>query len=113
MAWFEENVILRLLSCPLFLTSACSLSLSHFQVTKLTRGETLMVNIGSTSSGATVKSVRGDVATLELVQPVCTDLGEKISLSRKVDKHWRLIGWGTIEAGKEVEVDAAVGLPAA
>ena len=31
------------------------------------------------------------------MQPVCTQQGEKIALSRRVDKHWRLIGWGQSE----------------
>ena len=33
---------------------------------------------------------------------VCTDVGEKIALSRRVDKHWRLIGWGKIRNGVRV-----------
>jgi hypothetical protein len=50
-----------------------------------------------------------------LVHPVCTTTGEKIALSRKVDKHWRLIGWGTIADGKRVEMsgpEAAAGAAA-
>jgi translation initiation factor 2 subunit 3 len=35
---------------------------------------------------------------------VCTKQGEKIALSRRVEKHWRLIGWGQIKKGcKTVE----------
>ena len=37
------------------------------------------------------------------MQPVCTQENEKIALSRRVDKHWRLIGWGTITKGTKVE----------
>lgn len=65
------------------------------KVQKLTRGEYLMVNIGSTASGGKVQAVRGDLAKIA-IQPVCTQEGEKIALSRRVDKHWRLIGWGQI-----------------
>ncbi len=36
-----------------------------------------------------------------------TTEGEKIALSRRVDKHWRLIGWGQIRRGARVEVAAA------
>ena len=28
--------------------------------------------------------------------------GEKIALSRRVEKHWRLIGWGQIQKGEHV-----------
>ena len=32
---------------------------------------------------------------------VCTTIGEKVALSRRLgkEKKWRLIGWGTIENG--------------
>ncbi|MCE3050128.1 Eukaryotic translation initiation factor 2 subunit 3, partial [Datura stramonium] len=38
-------------------------------------------------------------AKLQLTSPVCTSKGEKIALSRRIEKHWRLIGWGQIQAG--------------
>ena len=34
---------------------------------------------------------------------VCTSVGEKIALSRRVEKHWRLIGWGQIRNGIKVK----------
>ena len=36
---------------------------------------------------------------------VWVQVGEKIALSRRVDKHWRLIGWGQINRGKRIEPD--------
>jgi len=44
--------------------------------------------------------VKHDLAKLQLTSPVCTKEKEKIALSRRVEKHWRLIGWGSISAGK-------------
>lgn len=44
--------------------------------------------------------VKGDLAKLQLTSPVCTKQGEKIALSRRVEKHWRLIGWGQIQNGE-------------
>jgi translation initiation factor 2 subunit 3 len=41
--------------------------------------------------------VKSDLAKLQLTSPVCTKEGEKIALSRRVEKHWRLIGWGQIQ----------------
>ena len=48
--------------------------------------------------------VKGDLAKLQLTSPVCTKEGEKIALSRRVEKHWRLIGWGRIENGLKMDL---------
>ena len=77
------------------------------KVQKLQKQEILMVNIGSTATGGKVLAVKADLAKILLTQPVCTTEGEKIALSRRVDKHWRLIGWGQIRRGARVEVAAA------
>lgn len=68
------------------------------KVAKLAKNEVIMVNIGSTSTGAKVAAIKNDAAKLILTSPVCTDIGEKVALSRRIDKHWRLIGWATIAA---------------
>ena len=47
------------------------------------------------------------VARITLTQPVCTQENEKIALSRRVDKHWRLIGWGEIRKGNKIEMNKA------
>jgi len=74
------------------------------KVQKLSKGEILMVNIGSTATGGKVTAVKSDLAKIILTNPVCTQEGEKIALSRRVDKHWRLIGWGQIRKGSKIEV---------
>ncbi|KAF2759299.1 eukaryotic translation initiation factor 2 subunit 3 [Pseudovirgaria hyperparasitica] len=73
------------------------------KVAKLTKNEVLMVNIGSTSAGAKVMAIKADVARLSLTSPACTEIGEKIALSRRIEKHWRLIGWANIVAGSTLE----------
>ena len=75
------------------------------KVTKLTKGEVLMLNIGSMCTGARVVAIKADLAKLQLTSPVCTKEGEKVALSRRVDKHWRLIGWGTIQSGLSLKLD--------
>jgi translation initiation factor 2 subunit 3 len=52
------------------------------QVTKLSKGEVLMLNIGSMCTGARVLAVKHDLAKLQLTSPVCTKDGEKVALSR-------------------------------
>lgn len=73
------------------------------KVQKLTKNELIMVNIGSTCTGGRVLAVKNDLAKILLNLPACTEVGEKIALSRRVDNHWRLIGWGKINRGVEVE----------
>ncbi|XP_045196002.1 eukaryotic translation initiation factor 2 subunit 3-like [Mercenaria mercenaria] len=72
------------------------------KVQKLTKNEILMVNIGSLSTGGRVLAVKADLAKIGLTNAVCTEIGEKIALSRRVEKHWRLIGWGQIRQGVKV-----------
>eukprot|EP00271_Cylindrocystis_brebissonii_P015614 TRINITY_DN38566_c0_g1_i1.p1 TRINITY_DN38566_c0_g1~~TRINITY_DN38566_c0_g1_i1.p1 ORF type:complete len:465 (-),score=85.32 TRINITY_DN38566_c0_g1_i1:802-2196(-) len=74
------------------------------KVAKLTKAEVLMLNIGSMSTGARVVAVKQDLAKLALTSPVCTKTGEKVALSRRVEKHWRLIGWGQIQAGLKLDI---------
>lgn len=72
------------------------------KVQKLASREVLLLNIGSTSTGGRVLAVKQDMAKIVLIQPVCTEEGEKVALSRRVDKHWRLIGWGKIMRGNTI-----------
>lgn len=73
------------------------------KVRKLEVNEVLMVNIGSTATGARVVAVKADMARLQLTSPACTEVNEKIALSRRIEKHWRLIGWATIKKGTTLE----------
>eukprot|EP01012_Entosiphon_sulcatum_P055402 TRINITY_DN772_c0_g1_i1.p1 TRINITY_DN772_c0_g1~~TRINITY_DN772_c0_g1_i1.p1 ORF type:complete len:490 (-),score=86.63 TRINITY_DN772_c0_g1_i1:59-1501(-) len=75
------------------------------KVQKLAKGEILMVNIGSMSTGGRILAVKQDLAKLALTNPVCTEIGEKLALSRRVEKHWRLIGWGQIRRGVSLETE--------
>jgi translation initiation factor 2 gamma subunit (eIF-2gamma) len=59
------------------------------RVQKLSRTEVLLVNIGSLSTGGRVVATKADLAKIQLTNPVCTEVGEKIALSRRVEKHWR------------------------
>ena len=84
----------------------------HFSKTKkqkLAKEEQLMINIGSTTVGGTIVQMKshksddkhsGDKAKISLSVPVCTQVHDKVTLSRKIEKHWRLIGWGEMEGKK-------------
>lgn len=70
------------------------------KVEKIMINELIMVNVGSLCTGARVISVKMNSARLLLTNPVCVNSGRKLALSRRIDRHWRLIGWGNIEGGK-------------
>ncbi len=69
------------------------------KVNKITKAELLLITIGATSVGGKVVAVKDNLAKIELLLPVCADEGDKVALSRRIDKHWRLIGWGIIQKG--------------
>eukprot|EP00842_Homolaphlyctis_polyrhiza_P003161 jgi/Hompol1/3846/HPOL_003369-RA len=73
------------------------------KVEKLSKNEVLLFNIGSTSTGGRVVSVKADLAKIVLTTPACSEINEKIAISRRIDKHWRLIGWGKIKRGVSLE----------
>jgi translation initiation factor 2 subunit 3 len=81
------------------------------KVARLKKKEVLMVNIGSTAAGGIINNIQEDkdVATVRLTNPVCAKEGDKVALSRKIEKHWRLIGWGTIQKGSAAKVTEAAG----
>lgn len=67
------------------------------KVSKLAKNELLLINIGSTSTGGRVLSVKADLAKIQLTSPACTEIGEKVALSRRIEKHWRLVGEVLVE----------------
>lgn len=69
------------------------------KVSKLAVGETLFINIGASQCGGRVAALKGGEVTITLTTPACTDKGEKIAISRRIDGHWRLIGWGKVKSG--------------
>jgi translation initiation factor 2 subunit 3 len=97
------------------------------KVSKLVKNELLLINIGSTSTGGRVLSVKADLAKIQLTSPACTEIGEKVALSRRIEKHWRLVGgylividvwrlvvsdslsfslgWGSVQRGTVLEVE--------
>lgn len=74
------------------------------KVSKLKADEILMLNIGSTSEGGKVISVKADMAKIYLNTPACTEVGEKVAISRRIEKHWRLIGWAKVVDGTEYDL---------
>lgn len=79
-------------------------SMEH--VGEIKKQEILLVNVGSTAVGAKVTAfsgINGDEISFDLMNPVCCEIGEKIAISRKIEKSWRLIGWGEVLQGTTLE----------
>eukprot|EP00210_Caulerpa_lentillifera_P003570 g3405.t1 len=76
------------------------------KVEKMGKNEVLMLNIGSMCTGAKVLAVKHDLAKLQLTIPVCTKVKDQVALSRRVDKNWRLIGWGQIQSGVKAPLES-------
>ncbi len=59
-------------------------------------GEALNVNVGSALTQAVVKDVRDNRVNLSLQIPVCAEKGQRIAVSRLMERRWRLIGHGVL-----------------
>ena len=71
------------------------------KVSSLKKEEILLINISANSVGGKVIERKGTMAKIQFLSPACASVGDKITLSRKIEKNWRLIGWGEIEKVKK------------
>jgi len=67
------------------------------KVDKIREGEALVINIGTAVTAGATSSVKGDSIEVTLKRPVCANIGNRASLSRRVGDSWRLIGYGIIK----------------
>ncbi|EOB14322.1 Eukaryotic translation initiation factor 2 subunit gamma [Nosema bombycis CQ1] len=65
--------------------------------------EHVLLNIGSTTTGSVIPKIEENILVFDLIKPVCSDVGERIAISKKINNHWRLIGHGVIKGGVEIE----------
>jgi len=66
-------------------------------VDKVKPGESLRLNLGTSSTQATVTSARGGVIEVDLKKPVAVESGMRAALSRRIAERWRLIGSGILK----------------
>ncbi len=67
------------------------------KIGKIKKDEVLRTNCGSLTTKALVKNIDKRIMILELEKPVCLLAGSSVSLSRQINKAWRLIGCGIIQ----------------
>lgn len=63
---------------------------------RLRNNEMLMLNVATATSVGLVKSSEKGRAVLQLRLPICADVGQRVSISRRTGSRWRLIGHATI-----------------
>lgn len=71
------------------------------------KDELLMINVGSIGTSGTILRMKSEQKIMKIhfmSRPVCSSIGEKVALSRRIHGHWRLIGWGIIKDGKCVKI---------
>jgi len=66
------------------------------KIKKISVGEMLMLNVNNSKTGGRVTAVSDILIKVDLTIPICASTRDKVSISRLIDKHWRLIGCGII-----------------
>jgi translation initiation factor 2 subunit 3 len=66
-------------------------------VEKIKTNEALVLNIATTVTSGVVTSVRESIVEVTLRKPVCTEIGARAAISRRIGEGWRLIGYGIIK----------------
>ena len=69
--------------------------------TEFSKNEILMLNICSSSTGGKIIRKKNNLVEFQLTTPICCEFGDKVTLSKRIDKHWRLIGWGIFRGGEK------------
>eukprot|EP01115_Flamella_aegyptia_P013448 TRINITY_DN7179_c0_g2_i1.p1 TRINITY_DN7179_c0_g2~~TRINITY_DN7179_c0_g2_i1.p1 ORF type:complete len:348 (+),score=136.77 TRINITY_DN7179_c0_g2_i1:690-1733(+) len=78
------------------------------KIKKLEKQENVMLNVGSTSTLASVTAVKSNLAKITLSKPCCAEIGEMISISRNIQGAWRLIGYAVIKHSEALPLNNPV-----
>ncbi|ORD97791.1 IF2G [Hepatospora eriocheir] len=73
-------------------------------VDSLDEESVVTVNVSSASSVVNIIEITDDYGYLELLKPICANVGEKLSISIKEGKSIRLVGYGNIIEGEDTEI---------
>ncbi len=74
------------------------------KIKTLIEDETVMININSMTTSGKVVKVKDDLCKILLSNAICAEIGDTIAISRKFNRQFRLIGYGKIKSGVEVEL---------
>lgn len=66
------------------------------KVKNLTVGEQLMLNVWTAITLGQITNVKGNRIKVQLVRPVCAEVGTRVAISRRLANRFRLIGFGNV-----------------
>jgi translation initiation factor 2 subunit 3 len=68
----------------------------EMEVSPIKMNELLMLNVGTARTAGVVNQLSKDSVNIKLHLPVCTSVGSRAAISRRIGYRWRLIGYGTV-----------------
>ncbi len=75
-------------------------SKEELKVDPIRKDEILMLNVNASATVGFVTEVRKNIFKARLKLPVCANLGDKVTISRRIENRFRLIGYGIIKEYK-------------
>jgi translation initiation factor 2 subunit 3 len=69
----------------------------ELDVAPIRTNELLMFNVGTARTAGVVKELSGTGVKMSLHLPICTSVGSRAAISRRIGYRWRLIGYGTVQ----------------
>jgi len=69
---------------------------SHIKVEKIEKKELLMLSINTSITGGTVGEIKENEMAVDLKVPAILFDGDNVGIARRIQGHWRLIGFGEI-----------------
>ncbi|MFH1801820.1 MAG: translation initiation factor IF-2 subunit gamma [archaeon] len=69
---------------------------AQIKVEKIEKKELLMLSINTSITGGTVGEIKEPDVTIDLKVPAILFKGDNVGIARKIQGHWRLIGFGEI-----------------
>jgi len=71
-------------------------STDELKVERIIKGETLLLNVATSVTVATVTQAKGEIMEADLKYPIIALQGQNVAISRKIQNRWRLIGSGIV-----------------
>ncbi|MEK6835463.1 MAG: translation initiation factor IF-2 subunit gamma [Nanoarchaeota archaeon] len=87
--WYELNLK------PVLLERVVG-SKEELKVEPIKKSEFLMLNVNSAATVGLVTELKKDLIHIKLKIPVCSNLQDRITISRRIGTRWRLIGYSSI-----------------
>ena len=72
-------------------------SKEELKIDPVRKAEVLMLNVNSAATVCVVSDVSKNIATIPLKRPICAYPGSRVTISRRVENRFRLIGYGILQ----------------